>query len=199
MNLTALLEDPRLFRFSQKLNPMTVGLYRQLLERHVASQPIASVLDIGCGVGAHRPLFPGKRYAGVDVNPAYIAMATRTYGDGFRVMDAGALDFPTGTFDAAFTTATCHHIDDDTVESMVREALRVVSPGGAFHIVEPVVPVSPRAAVKRFLFANDRGRHQRTLEALTSLLQKRARIETVDMHAGVLHDVCYVRLSAPRP
>ena len=199
MNLTALLDDPRLFRFSQKLNPMTVGLYRQLLERHVASQPIASVLDIGCGVGAHRPLFPGKRYAGVDVNPAYIAMATRTYGDGFRVMDAGALDFPTGTFDAAFTTATCHHIDDDTVESMVREALRVVTPGGAFHIVEPVVPVSPRAAVKRLLFANDRGRHQRTLEALTSLLQKRARIETVDMHAGVLHDVCYVRLAATRP
>jgi SAM-dependent methyltransferase len=196
MSLTALLEDPRLYRFSQKLNPMTVGLYRQLLQQHVASEPITSVLDIGCGVGAHRSLFPGTRYAGIDVNPAYVEMATRHYGEGFRVMGAGALDFDTGTFDAAFTTATCHHLDDETVASMVAEALRVVAPGGAFHIVEPVVPTSPRGAIKRVLFANDRGRHQRTLHALTSLVQKHGRIQSVDLRAGVLHDVCYVRLAA---
>ena len=194
MSLYALLEDPRVFGFTQKLNPMTVRLYHKLLQTYIVDPRPGSVLDIGCGVGAHRPFFPTQRYTGIDINPAYVSMAARAYGDGFQVMDASRLQFGNATFDNVFTVATCHHLDDPTVGSMVSEALRVVAPGGAFHIIEPVIPVSPRAVVKRMLFASDRGRHQRTIHQLTGLMGA-GRVTSFDLHAGVLHDVCYLRLT----
>ena len=196
MSFTALLERPGVFSFTQKLNPMTVTLYRRLVEDHVVVPVGGGVLDIGCGVGAHRPLFPGRRYSGIDINPAYVDEANRRHGGGFHVMDAGALQFPAGAFDAAFTVATCHHLDDRTVAAMVVEAIRVVGAGGAVHIVDPVMPVSKRAPLKRMLFANDRGRCQRTVRQLTELLARAARVTCVELRSGVLHDVCYVRLSA---
>lgn len=195
MSLYTLLEDPRVFGLTQKLNPMTVRVYRRLLHAHVVESRARSVLDIGCGIGAHRPFFPTQRYTGIDINPAYVSMAVNAYDEGFHVMDARRLQFADATFDTAFTIATCHHLDDTTVVSMVREALRVVAPGGAFHIIEPVIPVSPRAVVKRMLFASDRGRHQRTIQQLIDLVTRVGRIRSFDLHAGVLHDVCYIRLT----
>ena len=195
MSVHSLLENPRVFDFSQKLNPMTVSLYRKVVSEHVRLPIAGSVLDIGCGVGAHRPLFDAVRYTGVDINPAYIAEACRRFGALFHVMDAGALDFPDGSFDAVFTVATCHHIDDATVRSMMTEAMRVLRRGGALHIIEPVLPVSTRAVIKRAIFRADRGRHQRTLTQLTSLLAGLGgRTTCVDLRAGMLHDVSYVRV-----
>lgn len=192
--LHTLLEDPRVFAFTQKLNPMTVSLYRHLVAAYVRVGAGESVLDIGCGVGAHRPLFPGARYVGIDVNAGYVQTA-RAAGPGtFLVMDAGALDFPDASFDAAFTVATCHHLDDARILAMVRDGLRVLRPGGALHVVDPVLPVSRRALLKAALFRRDRGRFQRTVEQLTSLLAHGARISRVDVKAGALHDVCYVGL-----
>jgi SAM-dependent methyltransferase len=194
MSLAALLERPLVYRFSQKLNPMTVGLYRRLVSEHVAATTDGAVLDIGCGVGAHRSLFRTQAYVGIDLNPDYVAEARRTYGDGFRVMDAGSMDFSPGTFDAVFSVATCHHLDDARIVSMVREGLRMLRPDGTMHIVDPVLPVSPRAWLKRSLFMHDRGRFQRTVPQLTELLAREARLMCVDVRSGMLHDVCYVRL-----
>jgi SAM-dependent methyltransferase len=196
MSLVALLEHPRVFGLTQKLNPMTVSLYRGLVEHHVVVPANGAVLDIGCGVGAHRPLFTDCRYSGIDINPAYVARATQLHGDGFHVMDAGALDFRSDTFDAAFTVATCHHLDDGTIRSMVAEAMRVINHGGAFHIIDPVLPVSRRATLKRMLFTHDRGRYQRTVGQLTELLAQHARLTSVEVRSGILHDVCYVRLTS---
>jgi SAM-dependent methyltransferase len=190
-----ILERPEVFDFSQKLNPMTVSLYRELVTEYVRVPQGGRVLDIGCGVGAHRPLFSGVDYLGVDINPAYITEATRRFGTGFRVMDAGALDCPDDSYDAVFTVATCHHIDDATARSMMREALRVLRPGRAMHVVEPVLPVSSRAVIKRAIFRADRGQYQRTLTELTSLLGGlNGRVTRVDLRAGMLHDVSYVRV-----
>jgi SAM-dependent methyltransferase len=195
MNPLGLLEHPLVYGFSQKLNPMTVGLYRRLLSDHVAAKTRGPVLDIGCGVGAHRQLFPTCEYVGIDVNPEYIAAATRAYGSGFFAMDAGAMTFPAASFEAAFSVATCHHLDDERIRLMTSEVMRILRPNGAFHIIDPVLPTSSRAALKRLLFQNDRGRHQRTVSSLTGLLARFARIQGLDLRSGVLHDVCYIRLT----
>ena len=196
MTPLALLEHPRVFGFTQTLNPMTVRLYRRMVRDHVLVPPRGSVLDVGCGVGVHRRLFSSARYLGIDVNPAYIDAAKAAYGDDlFQVMDAGALQFAEATFDAVFTVATCHHLDDPRVESLVGHTLRVLKPGGALHVIDPVWPVSSRAAVKRLIFRHDRGRFQRTVAQLTTLLAAHARIACVDVRSGVLHDVYYARLT----
>ena len=197
MTPLALLEHPRVFGLTQKLNPMTVRLYLRLVRDHVCVADGGSVLDVGCGVGVHRPLFSTVRYLGIDVNPAYIRAAKVAYGeDLFRVMDAGALQLADATFDAVFTVATCHHLDDCRVKSMVGHALRVLKPGGALHVIDPVLPVSTRAVVKRLIFRHDRGRFQRTVAQLTTLLSAQARVSCVDVRSGVLHDVFYARLTA---
>jgi SAM-dependent methyltransferase len=196
MNFLHLLEHPLVYGFSQKLNPMTVGIYRRLLSDYVAGTTKGPVLDIGCGVGAHRDLFPTHEYVGIDVNRDYVAAATRAYGAGFLAMDAGAMTFPPNSFEAAYSVATCHHLDDERIRLMTCEVMRILRPNGAFHVIDPVLPTSSRAALKRMLFLNDRGQHQRTLSTLTALLARYARVRGVDLRCGILHDVCYVRLTA---
>lgn len=195
MNLYKLFENPRVYGYTQKLNPFTVSLYAALATDHVMLQPGQTILDIGSGLGVHRTLFPGAEYTGIDINPDYVAHARRTYGDGFGVMDAGRLEFPDASFDHAISIAVCHHLDDATLTEMVSEALRIVKPNGALHIVDPVLPVSSFAPVKRLIFENDRGRHQRTLETMARTLARVARIESLDLRRGLLHDVCYFRLA----
>src|SRR5215467_13151945 len=195
MNPLGLLEHPLMYGFSQRLCPMTVGIYRRLLSDYVVASTKGPVLDIGCGVGVHRDLFPAHEYVGIDINPDYIAAATRAHGAGFLAMDAGSLKFPPDSFEAAFSVATCHHLDDERIRLMTLEVMRTLRPNGAFHIIDPVLPASSRAALKRLLFLNDRGRHQRTLSSLTALLARCARIRDLDLRCGILHDVCYIRLT----
>ena len=197
MTRLALLEHPRVFGFTQTLNPMTVRLYRRLVREHVRVDRGGSVLDIGCGVGAHRPLFPAAaRYVGIDINPAYVEAARAAHGDMFRVMDAGALEFADATFDAVFTVATCHHLEDERVVAMVGDALRVLKPGGALHVIDPVWPVSSRAMIKRALFSLDRGRFQRTVGQLTTLLAKQGGCRSSTCDLGFSTTWYYARLRA---
>ena len=197
MNIHQFFEDPRVYGLTQKLNPFSVSLMTSLVVEHVRARDGEAVLDIGSGLGTRRKLFPAASFTGIDNNPAYIEYASRVWGSGFRVMDAGRLEFPDASFDHAMSIAVCHHLDDATLTSMVREALRVVRTGGALHIIDPVLPVSRHAFVKRLVFESDRGRHQRTLTQMAELLAAIAHIAGVDLRRGLLHDVCYFRLSSP--
>jgi ubiquinone/menaquinone biosynthesis C-methylase UbiE len=195
MALARILENPKFFGFSQKLNPFTVSLYARFAKRNIAAGADQTVLDIGCGLGVYRNLFRAGRYTGVDINPEYVAYAQRVYGDGFFVMDAGCLQFKDATFTQAISIATCHHLDNATVQLMAREAMRVLKPQGALHIIDPVLPVSRPALVKNVVFRSDRGRFQRTLEEMGDLLASVARIAKVDLRRGLLHDVCYFKVT----
>jgi ubiquinone/menaquinone biosynthesis C-methylase UbiE len=109
-------------------------------------------------------------------------------------MDASRLGFGDDVFDGAICIATLHHLTDDLVRSMIKEALRVVAPGGALHIIDPVLPLDPRARLKRLVFENDRGRFQRTVSELTGLVGAEGLVAQQDLHRGVLHDVAYFRI-----
>jgi ubiquinone/menaquinone biosynthesis C-methylase UbiE len=191
-----LFEHPRVYGLTQKLNPFSVSLMSKLIVEHVPALSGETILDIGSGVGTRRKLFPNAKYTGIDHNPAYIDHALRIWGGGFQVMDAGRLDFPDASFDHAMSIAVCHHLDDATLSSMVREALRIVKQEGALHIIDAVLPASPRALLKKWVFESDRGRHQRTLAEMAKLLAGLARVTNVDLRCGLLHDVCYFRLAS---
>jgi SAM-dependent methyltransferase len=194
MNLYTLFENPLVYEFSQKLNPFTISIYTEMAVHQVRARSGDSILDIGCGLGMARRLFSNIRYTGIDINPKYIAYAHRIHGDAFRVMDARYLDFAEATFDHAISIAVCHHLDDETLSAMVQEGLRIVKPTGALHIIDPVLPVSRLAPLKRLVFENDRGQHQRTLQEMATLLARTGRITTMDLRRGFLHDVCYFQL-----
>lgn len=196
MSFHKVFEDPRVYQYTQLLNPFTVGVVRDFIRKYLKPELDRSVLDIGCGTGVYSTMFTGGGYLGVDINPDYIASATRAFGPKFQVMDAGAMAIGSARYDAAFTVSTCHHIDDDAVARMITSVLPVLKPGGAFHIIDALLPVSSFAPVRNLVFRNDRGRNQRTLEQMSSLVASAARIRKVDLRSSVFHDMCYFELTS---
>jgi SAM-dependent methyltransferase len=194
MDLRRAFDNAWIFELSQRAIPFTVWVYEDLARRHVQCGNTDRLLDIGCGVGWHRRLFRLPHYTGIDINASYVTRATRLYGRRFHVMDASRLAFRAEVFDAAICIATLHHLADDLVCAMIGEALRVIRPRGALHIIDPVLPIDPGARLKRFVFENDRGRFQRTLPQLTALVSGAGAIAGHDLQRGVLHDVAYFRV-----
>jgi ubiquinone/menaquinone biosynthesis C-methylase UbiE len=191
-----LLEHPIVFSLNQKLNPWTVGTYENYVRTRVKLTPAMRVLDIGCGLGAHKPMLTPGKYTGIDINAEYVAHASRRYGNGFLVMDANSIAFPDRSFEAAVSVATCHHLSDDVIKSMISEVLRILTPEGILHIIDPVLPINPLAKFKTRIFLSDRGQFQRTLPDMRALLSSCANIVDEDLDQGRLHDVCYFALTA---
>ncbi len=109
-------------------------------------KPGDSLLDIGCGVGAVLGVvaerYPGLRLAGIDAEPKQIRAASqhlRGVGDGppdLRVGDAAALPWADATFDHAYMMWFIEHLREDVALRVLREALRVLRPGGTITINE---------------------------------------------------------------
>lgn len=105
------------------------------------------LIDIGCGGGAHALTFAehGWTVTGVDVSPAQLELA-RARGIDVVEADAAALPFEDESFDAAVSIFT--HTDVADFAGMLREAARVLRPGGhlAYLGVHPCF-VGPHAFV----------------------------------------------------
>ena len=101
--------------------------------------PYGSALEIGAGTGFFALNLKRAgvldRVAVTDISPGMVEVAIRNGARcGFevegKVADAETLPFPDETFDLVVGHAVLHHIPD--VEQAIREALRVLRPGGRF-------------------------------------------------------------------
>jgi 2-polyprenyl-6-hydroxyphenyl methylase/3-demethylubiquinone-9 3-methyltransferase len=114
---------------------------RQYLEaeiQHVLSRlrPTDAVLELGCGYGrvATRLAHVGRRVVGIDVSEESIAMAKRVVDQDasceFLCMDALALRFADGEFDAVVCVQNGICAFGVDQHALMSEALRVLRPGG---------------------------------------------------------------------
>jgi ubiquinone/menaquinone biosynthesis C-methylase UbiE len=118
--------------------------YRQ----QTAGEASGDVLEIGGGTGANLPFYRGDvRLTVVEPNPHMTRRLRRRAARlGRRVtVVAGSgekIPFPDASFDSVVTTLVLCMVDD--LEQVVREARRVLRPGGAFYFYEHVASKSRR-------------------------------------------------------
>ena len=108
---------------------------------------VQSVLDVGCGVGhwgqrLMRHLGPKVTLVGMDAEEAWVAGAAERAGKlglaercRYEVASAEALPYEDDTFDMVTCQTLLMHVPDP--QSVVREMVRVLRPGGVFIVAEP--------------------------------------------------------------
>ena len=134
--------------------PFTHGARRRSLAR-LDDGAHDDVLLVGVGSGLDLPLLPpGPRYTGLDLTPAMLARARRQAARlGLEIQldqgDARHLPYP----DAAFDVVVLHLILAVTPhpERVLREAARVLRPGGRVLILDKFLRPGQRAPFRRLI------------------------------------------------
>jgi SAM-dependent methyltransferase len=113
-----------------------------MLER-LAPPAGKDAVDIGCGGGALvRELSArGARMTGIEISDEQLAPArARDDGSGARYLVgiAQALPLPDASVDLAIFMKTLHHVPPPELRAALREARRVLRPGGVVYIAEPL-------------------------------------------------------------
>jgi ubiquinone/menaquinone biosynthesis C-methylase UbiE len=117
-------------------------LYQRLIDQ-ADVPPGARLLDIGCGTGSLLVLAaeqqPTVTATGIDPDPRVLVRARRKAGRAGRQVRfdqgfGGDLPYPDGSFDRVFSSLMLHHVQDPA--AAVREAARVLAPGGSCHVVD---------------------------------------------------------------
>jgi SAM-dependent methyltransferase len=107
----------------------------------IVPPPSGRTLDLGCGEGrlARDLVALGHDVVGVDLSPAMIAAAREAAPEmELHVADAAALPFEDGSFDLVVAFMSLQDADD--LRGSIREAGRVLTPGGRFclAVVHPL-------------------------------------------------------------
>ncbi|MFO7181432.1 MAG: methyltransferase domain-containing protein [Pseudomonadota bacterium] len=177
---------------------------RRALIEQAALRPGHRVLDIGCGTGTLLvDVLKRKRgitATGLDPDPKALARARRKaeragvsirFDQGF----SDQLPYPDASFDRVFSSFMLHHLKADEQERTLREARRVLAPGGSLHLLDFVQP--PRGhqgLVSRFVHSHE----AKTPQELRALLEHVGFSEAseIERRKMVLQPIAYFRAVA---
>lgn len=136
--------------YDQRLRISTFGLFgpdlgdigRSISRYVLATMPelnVRRVLDLGCTVGHNtlpwKETYPDADVCGIDVAAPCLRFAharARSIGAAvdFRQMNAVELQFPDESFDVVFSSMFLHEIPKKEIPRILKEAHRVLRPGG---------------------------------------------------------------------
>ena len=111
--------------------------------------PGQPILDLGCGAGhaGFAAAAAGAAVTAVDTSERMLEttrlLAQERALEGYLAVwaDVGTLPFPPASFDGAVSRYSAHHWPD--VAAAMREAARVVRPGGRVVVIDTVAPEDP--------------------------------------------------------
>jgi phosphatidylethanolamine/phosphatidyl-N-methylethanolamine N-methyltransferase len=121
--------------FKKIFEPGRIAAVRLL----TAARP-CRVLEVGIGTGLNLPLYPPDvNLTGIDLSEGMLKKAAEKVADLrmdnviLKVMDASAMDFADGEFDATLATYVISAVPDPV--AVLREMRRVTKPGGSIVVL----------------------------------------------------------------
>lgn len=120
----------------ERVSPPLLGskIRNDMLRRFLAPAATDIVADLGCGSG--RALLWNRDWAsrvvGIDIAP-FFAREARANVD-LVIGDLRRLPFDAGTFTKAFSLDVLEHLSPEALADMLREAARVLAPGGRLFV-----------------------------------------------------------------
>lgn len=121
------------------------GTFKQALLKQVCIEAGNRILDLGCGTGTLALMVkracPRAEVFGLDADAEALEIArSKTAKSGYKVQIAqglaSALPYPNDFFDSVLSSLFFHHLTSESKKEAIREALRVLRPGGEFHIAD---------------------------------------------------------------
>lgn len=179
----------------------------ELLEQ-AALRPGQCVLDVGCGTGTLAILikkgWPDVHVVGLDGDPKALAIARRKLARaGAKVqLDAGlasSLPYSDGSFDRVFCSLVLHHLAPEDKRHSLAEILRVLVPGGSFHLLDFGRPVNAwERALARVFFRSPQVRDN-VRGRLAAFLREAgfADVEETARRGTIAGSVWYYRATRP--
>ena len=119
--------------------------FKQALVEQTAPSPGHEILDLGCGTGTLaiwlKRRYPACEVTGIDGDPQVLAIASRKAaraGVSIRLEEglSFALPHADGSFERVVSSLFFHHLDAAGKLATVREAHRVLRPGGELHVAD---------------------------------------------------------------
>ena len=173
--------------------------------RHLAPGPGVRVLDAGCGRGEVLLACAraGAEVAGIDYAPAAVEISRETLagvaGADVRQGDIGRLPWPDASFDRVLSGDVIEHLDPGDGEAMLREAHRVLRPGGwlVLHTAPNLLFLRVAWPVARWpLLAAGHGESVHRLESWVAA-SKRYHVNEQSLH-GLRRSLRRAGFAAPR-
>ena len=118
--------------------------YNQAIQAHVNSSP-HRILDLGCGAGmstfALQEIYPQAQFTGVDLSPYFLAVAKYRARQSNKNINwvhsaAESTPLPDNSYDLVSACLMFHELPTDAAVAIIKEAYRLLSPGGYFTIMD---------------------------------------------------------------
>jgi ubiquinone/menaquinone biosynthesis C-methylase UbiE len=183
---------------------------RSALLHQAALEAGHRVLDIGCGTGSLAVLIkrsnPNVKVVGLDPDPKALARARRKadltrmpicFDRGF----ADELPYPDASFDRVFSSFMFHHLEAGQKVKTLREARRVLAPGGSLHLLDLARPEEQRTGWwDRLVYSNPHLKDNSDNRILTLLrecgFESAKKVKDAAIFLRLLH-VSYYEASVP--